>query len=88
MIPVLSIEPLKHLQDFLAGAGIQVAGRLVGQQDRRMIDERAGDGHALLLPAGKLRRLVVEPLAQADAFQEQIGARGRFHRDSTNGLAA
>ena len=39
-----------------AGMGIQVAGRLVGQYDARMIDERAGDRHALLLAAGQLRR--------------------------------
>ena len=49
-----------------ARAGVEVAGRLVGQQDRRVVDERPRDGHALLLAAGQLVRVMVRPLLQAD----------------------
>ena len=71
--PLLFVQPLEHLQDFLARAGIQISGRFVGQQDRRMIHQGPGNGNALLLAAGKLRRLVIEALAKADAFQEFDG---------------
>ena len=46
--------------------GVEVAGRLVGQDDVGVVDQRPGDGHALLLAAGELRGPVVEPVAQAD----------------------
>jgi hypothetical protein len=45
---------------------VERAGRLVGQHQLRIVDQRAGDGHALLLAAGKLRRMVVHALGQAD----------------------
>ena len=60
-----------------AGARVEVAGRLVGEHDRRPADERAGDGHALALAAGQLRRAVVER-----------GGRGRPARSASRGRAA
>ncbi len=44
--------------DFVAGGGIEISGGLIGEQDRRMIHERARNGHALPLAAGKLVGLV------------------------------
>ena len=38
--------------------GIEVAGGLVREEQRRMSRQRARHGHALLLTAGKLRRLM------------------------------
>ena len=38
---------------------VEVAGRLVGQDDPRLADQRAGDGDPLLLAAGQLVRAVV-----------------------------
>ena len=64
-----AVELLEHLEDFLAGAGIEVAGRLVGEEHPRPVDQRSGDGHALLLAAGKLRRLVVDAVRQADLLE-------------------
>ena len=37
------------------------------------VDQRPGDGDALLLAAGELRRLVVEPVAQADPLEQRRG---------------
>jgi len=53
-----------------AGLVVEVAGRLVGAEDPRSVDEGSGQGDALLLAAGELQRVVVEPLAEADLPQQ------------------
>ena len=68
----LGVELLEHPQDFHAGVRIEVARRLVGQQQGRAVDQRPRDGHALLLAAGHLRRLVVGAIGQADAVQQHV----------------
>ena len=55
------VELLEHPQDLDAGVRIEVAGRLVGQDQRGPVHQRPGDGHALLLSARHLRRLVMRP---------------------------
>src|SRR5438309_6052631 len=45
------IEILEQRHDFLTGFGIEIAGRLVGQNDGWLGDQRAGDGHPLPLTA-------------------------------------
>src|SRR5579863_202874 len=47
------VQPPEERHDFLAGLRIEIAGGLVGEEDRRIVDERASDGHALALSAGK-----------------------------------
>ena len=42
-------------------------GRLVGEDEARRVDERAGDRDALLLPAGELHRPVMRAVGEADA---------------------
>ncbi len=64
----LLVQPSQQVHDLHAGAGVQVAGRFVGQDDGRRIDQRARNGHSLLLPARKLVRLVTRPLAQSHHF--------------------
>src|SRR3981081_1266772 len=49
---------------------VDVAGRLIGQQELRPRDYRAGYRGALLLSAGKDRRQGIHPLAEANPFQE------------------
>ena len=49
----------QFLEDQAGGADIEVAGRLVGQQDARRIGQGAGDRHALLLAAGEAAGPVV-----------------------------
>ena len=60
-----------------APSGVEVAGGLVGQDDRRGADERAGDGDALALAAGELGRVVVEAVVEADALPCDSRARAR-----------
>ena len=49
---------------------IEIAGRLVGQQDPRHIGDRARDRDALLLAARELGRPVRQPLAEAQIGQQ------------------
>ena len=48
---------------------IQSAGRLVGHDDGRTRGDCPGDGHALLLTAGHLRRVMFDAFRQSDAFE-------------------
>ena len=50
----LAIEPIEQRQYFLAGRAVEIAGRLVGDDQRRIGDQRTRDRHALLLSAGEL----------------------------------
>src|SRR3989442_3099267 len=54
----LLVQPLEHAHDLFAGLGVEVAGRLVGQQNRGRINQRPRNGYALSLPAGELVRFV------------------------------
>ena len=53
----------QQIHDLLAGGLIEVAGRLVGHQDGWIGRERAGERNALLLAAGKLRGIMMQPVA-------------------------
>jgi hypothetical protein len=44
---------------------IEVAGRFVGEEDGRVLDRGAGDGHPLLFAAGKLRRPGAQAMAES-----------------------
>ena len=65
-LAVLAVERLQQVEDLVAGLAIEVAGRLVAQQQRRIGDDRAGDADALLLAAGELARVVLRAVAEAD----------------------
>ena len=68
--------------------GIERRSRLVEQHHLRIHGQRAGDGHALLLAAGKLGRERLDLVAEADALEQfsggllRLGARfaAHFHR--------
>src|ERR1035437_1263396 len=62
----LGVQFIEHLHDFHAGGGIEIAGGLVGQNHERIVDQRAGDGDALLLAAGKFKRFMIEPVFEAN----------------------
>ena len=55
------VELAEQLEDLAARGLVEVAGRLVGEDERGVGDEGAGDGDALLLAAGELGRLVGRP---------------------------
>src|SRR3954451_12750282 len=55
----------QEVEDLDAGAGVQVAGGLVGEDDRGPADQGSGTRHALLLTTGELVGPVVQAVAQA-----------------------
>ena len=53
---------------------VEVAGRFVGEHQRRAVGERAGDRDALLLAARQFGRAVVETLAEPERAEQAVGA--------------
>lgn len=58
-----------HVHDCDARFGIEVSGRLICENDLRLMNKRPGDADALLLTAGHLGRVMVHPVLQTDHFQ-------------------
>ena len=67
------VQGLKHLHDIGAGAAVEIARRLVRQQQGWLVDNRSCDGHALLFAAGKLVRMMIGAARQADQFERLYG---------------
>ena len=59
----------QQFHDLDAAGGIEVAGRLIGQQHDGLGDDGAGDGDALLLAAGEFAGRVMFPAGQAHLLQ-------------------
>src|SRR6478736_10447726 len=59
-----------QIEDSLTGFEIEVAGRLVGEKDLRVGQQRAGDGDALLFAAGKLVRKVPRSRVESQLRQQ------------------
>ncbi|MNC86055.1 hypothetical protein D3C83_16850 [compost metagenome] len=74
------VDVLEDAQDVERDLGVEVPGRLVGQQDERVVDERARDRHPLLLAARELLRVVMQAAAEADAPQHLARRRIRVIR--------
>ena len=66
----LAIETKEHFNNGLAGLGIEIPGRLIGEHDLRTMNEGAGKRDALLFPAGKLERIVIETVTEADLGEQ------------------
>src|ERR1700726_3967059 len=57
---------MDQLHDFVGTLAVQVAGGLVAKEKRGVSDDSARNGHALLLSAGELARIVVHAFREAD----------------------
>ena len=71
------VQAGEQLEHFLATFGVERAGRLVGQQQRRLVGERPGDREALPLTARQRGRRLLGLVA--DARADRAG-RGRGSR--------
>lgn len=83
----LAIQVEQQVNDARASGTVEIAGGLVGEQDRRCHGKSAGDRHALLLSARKLARVMRKPLTQAHAVEkfsrlaERIRKTGELQRE-------
>ena len=76
------VEVFEHLDHFLPGVLVEVAGGFVGQQQIGFGDRGAGDGDALALAAGELIRLVPAAFGQSHFPQgrgDPLAAGFRLH---------
>ena len=67
---LLLVDLVEERHDLVAGLLVEVAGRLVGEQERRIVAERTRHGHALAFAAGKLCGTVAETVAETDDFRQ------------------
>ena len=70
----------QHVGDIRGGSGVEVAGRFVREQEFRLVGDRAGNGHPLLLAAGQFGRPVGPARAEAHAIQQFGGTCARGSR--------
>src|SRR3989442_10704997 len=77
------MERLHQLYDLARGLRVQVARRLIREDDVRFVHEGAGDGDPLLLTAGKLRRFLQRHLIEPDRGEGVDRLAARLDRKST-----
>ena len=65
-----AVDAVEELHDPDRGVGVEVAGRLVADEERRVVHERARDRDALLLAARELVREAVHLRAEADERED------------------
>ena len=58
-LAVLAVERLEQAEDFVAGLAVEIAGRLVAEQQRGIGDDGARDADALLFAAGERARIML-----------------------------
>src|SRR4029077_7170828 len=71
---LLVVARLKDRHDLDAGTGIERPCRLVGKDDPRIVDQTAGNRHALLLSTGELIGMMTGAFRQAHNAQRIQGA--------------
>ncbi len=67
------VELVKDLEDFVARSGIEVARRLVRQEQPGLMDQCAGDGGALTLTAGEGGGFLAGLGGDADRGHDLVG---------------
>ena len=72
-----TVQLTEERKQGITGMAIEVARRLVGKDEVRLLHQSARDGNPLLFTAGEFPRLMMETFAQADFAQELC----RFARD-------
>ena len=65
------VELEQELDDHRRRDRVEVAGRLVGEHERRFADDRPGDRDPLALAARQLRRSVTQPVREPDAVERR-----------------
>ena len=74
-LAVLAHGAAHEVEDLGAGLGVEVARRLVGEDDVGLAGQGAGDGDTLLLAAGQLARAVLQAVVQPDRRDDLVDPR-------------
>ncbi len=67
------LEAGQQLHDSRGVRAVQISGRLIGQQNRRIISQRPGYRYALPFPSGKLTRVLAHAMFQPHFAQQCLG---------------
>src|SRR6185436_18112504 len=70
---IVVIPLSEQVEHRLSRGRVEIAGRLVGEQEAGASGEGARDRHALLLAAGQSARSVRTPIGESDARQDLAG---------------
>ena len=79
------VHSQQDVDDVLPVGRVEIAGGLVREEQARLVGQRAGDGHALLLSAGELRRVMMPAPGQSDLVEQglrpwsRLANAGQFH---------
>lgn len=74
--PRLLVGPAERREDLLPGRRVQLAGRLVGEEDGGGVGEGDGDRDALLLATGHRLRTTVPAVGDAEQGQQVVHGTG------------
>ena len=75
--PLRATRSRAKRQHLVGGVLVEIAGRLVGEQQQRLWRQRAADRDALLLPAGQLLRIAPREIAEPEPLH-QFAVPGRI----------
>ncbi len=70
----LLLETQQQVDDLAGGPRVDVPGRLVGEDDIRLADERPRDPHPLLLAARQFAGKVAQPGAEPEVIEQPFRA--------------
>src|SRR5687768_1113258 len=73
-----AVDPEQQLDDRMAGVAVEISGRFVREQQRRLVGERPRDRDTLLLAARELRRIVVPAVLQSHFRKQRARAIDRI----------
>ena len=63
---MLAMQPRDQFKNHFRGASVEIAGRLIRQQNLRLGDQRPGQCQSLLLTSGKLPGTMMSARLQSD----------------------
>ena len=67
-----AIDFLQEVHDLTSHLRVEIARRLVGEEEERVAGQRPGDRDPLLLATGKLGREMAQARRQADALERVL----------------
>jgi len=67
---LLAMQREQQVRNDTGGRFVEIAGRLIAQQQQRSADQRTGERDALLLAARQLGRAMIETRGESDLLEQ------------------